>query len=105
MSNHRLELCRRCQHSCRTRGQSRGGGLVPSNSERRSKQFGRVAVAYVQGPPKGGGALGSLKGTNTRLCRRLRTEGVLMHIDRPHRCFSSIGLPIPPQAIGRRAGR
>ena len=54
-------------HSLATRGQSRGRGLVTSGSERRSRFLGRVAVAYVQGSPKGGGALGSLMVTSTRL--------------------------------------
>lgn len=55
------------QHSFSTSGQSRGGGLVTSDCVRRSTVFGRVAVTYVQGSPKGGGALGTLGVTNTRL--------------------------------------
>ncbi len=54
-------------HTERTCGQSRGGGLVTSDSRRRSISFGRVAVTHVQGPPKGGGALGLLEVTSTRL--------------------------------------
>ncbi len=50
-------------------GQSRRGGLETSNSRRRSNFiFGRVAVTHVQGSPKGGGALGLLRVSNTRLC-------------------------------------
>lgn len=48
-------------------GQSRSGGFTTSNSRRRSSFLGRVAVAYVQGSPKGGGALGLLRVVNTRL--------------------------------------
>ena len=55
------------QHSTNSCGQSRGRGLVTSDSERRSNAFGRVAVTHVQGSPKGGGALGSLEVTSTRL--------------------------------------
>jgi hypothetical protein len=55
------------KHTDRTCGQSRGGGFVTSDGVRRSKIFGRVAVTYVQGSPKGGGALGTLGVTNTRL--------------------------------------
>lgn len=54
-------------HRSTTCGQSRKGGLVTSHRERRSSFLGRVAVAYVQGSPKGGGALGSLEVTSTRL--------------------------------------
>lgn len=58
----------RCNpHSSNTSGQSRWGGLVTSNSERRSRFLGRVVVAHVQGSPKGGDALGSLMVTSTRL--------------------------------------
>lgn len=62
----------RCkQHSRGTRGKSREGGVETSNRTRRSKQFGRVAVTYVQGSPKGGDALCVRKVSNTRLCRCL----------------------------------
>ena len=54
-------------HINATCGKSRSGGLVTSESERRSGIPGRVAVAHVQGSPKGGGALGSLRVTSTRL--------------------------------------
>lgn len=54
-------------HRKATSGQSRWGGLVTSHSERRSRSLGRAAVAYVQGSPKGGGALGSLGVTSARL--------------------------------------
>jgi len=54
-------------HNFTTRGQSRGGGVGTSESRRRSNVFGRVAVTYVQGTPKGGGALGLLGVPNTRL--------------------------------------
>lgn len=56
-----------CQHSHRTCGMSCRGGLIPSQGERRSMHFGRVAVMHVQGSPKDGGALGSLRGINARL--------------------------------------
>lgn len=48
-------------------GQSRRGGVGTSNSRRRSSILGRVVVAYVQGSPKGGDALGLLRVPNTRL--------------------------------------
>lgn len=67
MAKQRLEQSRRSPHSYRTCGQSRGGGLVTSHCERRSRSLGRVVVAYVQGSPKGGDALGSLRVTSTRL--------------------------------------
>lgn len=54
-------------HSLPTCGKLRGGGVVTSDSRRRSISFGRVAVTHVQGSPKGGGALGLLEVTNTRL--------------------------------------
>jgi hypothetical protein len=54
-------------HTEFTCGQSRGGGVRTSNSRRRSRFLGRVAVAHVQGSPKGGGALGLLRVLNTRL--------------------------------------
>lgn len=54
-------------HSTITCGQSRGGGVRTSIRERRSRFLGRVAVAHVQGSPKGGGALGSLEVLTTRL--------------------------------------
>ena len=57
----------RPQHNQLTCGMSCGRGVVTSNGVRRSKQFGRVAVTHVQGSPKGGGALGTLGVTNTRL--------------------------------------
>lgn len=62
----RLAIAKQHQHSFNTNGQSRWGGLVTSHGERRSMLFDRVAVAYVQGSPKGGGALGSLGVTSTR---------------------------------------
>jgi hypothetical protein len=40
-------------HTSTTCGQSREGGLVTSQSERRSRFLGRAAVAYVQASPKG----------------------------------------------------
>ena len=66
-SHHALEQSLLSPHTNATCGQSRRGGFVTSNSVRRSRFLGRVAVAYVQGPPKGGGALGTLGVTNTRL--------------------------------------
>lgn len=55
-------------HTNRTRGQSHEGGLVTSYSERRSRfHSAGWPLAYVQGSPKGGGALGSLEVTSTRL--------------------------------------
>src|SRR5687768_9536533 len=54
-------------HTVLTCGLSRKGGLETSNSRRRSNLFGRVAVTHVQGSPKGGGALGLLGVSNTRL--------------------------------------
>ena len=62
-----LAITNTSPHTFVTCGQSRGGGLVTSDSRRRSTCFGRVAVTYVQGPPKGGGALGLLEVTSTRL--------------------------------------
>lgn len=56
------------QHINHTCGQSRGGGFTTSNRTRRSSLLGRVAVAYVQGSPKGGGALCVRRVVNTRLC-------------------------------------
>ena len=41
--------------------------METSNRTRRSKLFGRVVVAYVQGLPKGGGALCVRRVSNTRL--------------------------------------
>lgn len=64
-------------HKVVTCGQSRGGGLTTSNSTRRSSYLGRVAVTYVQGLPKGGGALGVLGVVNTRL-------GRCLHLTRGH---------------------
>lgn len=55
------------KHTEATRGQSRGRGFATSNSRRRSRSLGRVAVTHVQGSPKGGGALGLLRVANTRL--------------------------------------
>lgn len=63
-----LDLRALPQHSTITCGQSRGGGVGTSNCTRRSIYFGRVAVAYVQGSPKGGGALCVRRVPNTRLC-------------------------------------
>lgn len=71
-----------------TCGQSRGGGVVTSDSRRRSRFLGRVAVTHVQGPPKGVGALGLLEVTNTRLApvpppcwgASMTTTGLLHHI-------------------------
>lgn len=62
-----LAVARPQPHTSTTCGQSRKGGVETSNSRRRSNVFGRVAVTYVQGSPKGGGALGLLKVSNTRL--------------------------------------
>ena len=62
-----LAIINTSPHTYGTCGQSRRGGLVTSDSRRRSINFGRVAVTYVQGPPKGGGALGLLGVTSTRL--------------------------------------
>jgi len=67
------------QHTSNTCGQSRKRGLVTSHGERRSNIFGRVAVAHVQGSPKGGGALGSLRVTSTRLAPVPPDREVLMH--------------------------
>lgn len=50
-----------------TSGQSRWGGVRTSNRTRRSRFLGRVAVAHVQGSPKGGGALCVRRVLNTRL--------------------------------------
>ena len=55
-------------HTGITCGQSRRGGFTTSNRTRRSSLLGRVAVAYVQGSPKGGGALCVRRVVNTRLC-------------------------------------
>ena len=55
------------QHTTNSCGTSRSRGLETSNSRRRSNVFGRVAVTHVQGSPKGGGALGLLRVSNTRL--------------------------------------
>jgi hypothetical protein len=67
MSMHAIAVQPSPKHSDNTCGKSRGGGVGTSNSTRRSKQFGRVAVTHVQGPPKGGGALSVLMVPNTRL--------------------------------------
>jgi hypothetical protein len=67
MATSHLAPCWLPPHNSSTRGQSREGGLVTSQSERRSRFLGRAAVAYVQGSPKGGGALGSLMVTSARL--------------------------------------
>lgn len=64
---HALAVQRLPKHSGGTCGKSRGGGFRTSNSGRRSRFLGRVAVTHVQGPPKGGGALGPLRVLNTRL--------------------------------------
>ena len=55
------------QHTVTTCGQSRRGGFVTSECVRRSRHLVRVAVTHVQGSPKGGGALGTLEVTTTRL--------------------------------------
>lgn len=55
------------QHTRFTCGQSRRGGFRTSNCRRWSRFLGRVAVAHVQGSPKGGGALGLLRVLNARL--------------------------------------
>ena len=73
MATQHLEQSRRWPHSYLTCGQSRGGGVGTSDSRRRSRYLGRVAVAYVQGSPKGGGALGLLEVPNTRLARCLHS--------------------------------
>ncbi len=62
-----LAITKASPHTARTCGQSRGGRVGTSQSRRRSISFGRVAVTYVQGSPKGGGALGLLGVPNTRL--------------------------------------
>ena len=81
MTQGTLAVATRAKHTTATCGQSRSGGLVTSHGERRSKHFGRVAVAYVQGSPKGGGALGSLGVTSTRLTPVPPDQmGVLMRI-------------------------
>lgn len=67
MAHHRLEQSQSSPHSYPTSGQSRWGGVRTSNSRRRSRFLGRVVVAYVQGSPKGGDALGLLRVLNTRL--------------------------------------
>lgn len=54
-------------HTNITCGQSRRRGFTTSNRTRRSSLLGRVAVAYVQGSPKGGGALCVRRVVNTRL--------------------------------------
>lgn len=54
-------------HTKTTSGQFRWGGIRTSNRTRRSSLLGRVAVAYVQGSPKGGGALCVRRVLNTRL--------------------------------------
>lgn len=106
MVDRALELYHCTQHSDGTCGQSRRGGVGTSNCGRRSRSLGRVAVTHVQGPPKGGGALGPLRVPNTRLCRCLRTEEVLMmHMDRIHHYLLSIRFSALPSAMLRRAGR
>lgn len=54
-------------HRRSTCGQSHGGGLITSCRTHRSRFLGRVAVAYVQGSPKGGGALCVRRVISTRL--------------------------------------
>lgn len=54
-------------HTNRSCGQSRSGGFTTSKRTRRSRILGRVAVAYVQGSPKGAGALCVRRVVNTRL--------------------------------------
>ena len=52
----------------RAAGKSQWWGFVTSDVLGRSPSFcGRVAVAHVQGSPKGGGALARAQVTNTRL--------------------------------------
>lgn len=67
VATHALAVLRLSKHTNHTCGQSREGGLETSNSTRRSKQFGRVVVTYVQGSPKGGDALSVLRVSSTRL--------------------------------------
>lgn len=67
MATQHLEQSRRSPHSCATCVQSHRGGFVTSDSARRSRFLGRVAVTHVQSSLKGGGALGALGVTNTRL--------------------------------------
>lgn len=55
-------------HTKTTCGQSRRGGFRTSNSRRRSRILGRVAVTMSKAMPKSGGALGLLRVLNTRLC-------------------------------------
>jgi len=54
-------------HTNITCGQSRRGGFRTSNSRRRSRILGRVAVTMSKAMPKSGGALGLLRVLNTRL--------------------------------------
>ena len=54
-------------HRKATSGQSRWGGVGTSCRAHRSRFLGRVAVAHVQGSPKGGGALCVRRVPNTRL--------------------------------------
>lgn len=67
LSQQALDQSASSNHNNSTNGQFRWGGFVTSYCVRRSRLLGRVAVAYVQGSPKGGGALGTLGVTNTRL--------------------------------------
>lgn len=62
-----LDLSALPPHSTVTCGKFRRGGVGTSHCTRRSNFFGRVAVAYVQGSPKGGGALCVRRVPNTRL--------------------------------------
>ena len=62
-----LDLSALPPHSTVTCGKFRKGGVGTSHCTRRSNFFGRVAVAYVQGSPKGGGALCVRRVPNTRL--------------------------------------
>lgn len=68
MIHHRLDQSLPTWHSYTTCGQSRRGGVETSSRTRRSRFLGRVAVAYVQGSLKGGGALCVRRVSNTRLC-------------------------------------
>ncbi len=68
-------------HTSSSFGMSRSRGFTTSNRTRRSSLLGRVAVAYVQGSPKGGGALCVRRVVNTRLTPVPPDQmGVLMRI-------------------------
>src|SRR5690606_7783404 len=104
MVSRSLELYRCAPHSRLTCGQSRGGGVRTSNSVRRSKHaFGRVAVTHVQGLPKGGRALGTLRVLNTRLWPVPPRQGVPMLTDRVDQQSSRQATTLPSRPLfGRR---